>query len=395
MPNILIFGAGNIGRAFIGQLFSEHDYAITFVDIDEELIEKLHMRNSYPVAIRQTGKDDVTRIVAPVDAVSAVHTEAVIQAMCVADVLATSVGKNALPSVAMTIAAGLVERMRRSCGPIDLILAENIHNGREFLYEELGKHLPDGFPLSDTLGIVETSIGKMVPIITDEDRGIDPLLVAAEPYHELILDAEGFITPLPREFSDIHKVSPIEAYVDRKLYIHNLGHAAAAYIGNLHYPDAEYIYEVVAHTEIMDAVRSAMEQSAAGIMCKYPGIFSREGIAEHIEDLLYRFTNEALRDTVFRVGRDLRRKLHRSDRVIGAIRNCEKFHLPWGALNDVVQAACSFQPEGHLSVDSDFQELMLQGEDRFIELCQLDREDPVDQRVIRKLTIRKDSTYEG
>ena len=34
MKQAIIFGAGNIGRGFIGQLYSESGYHVTFVDVD-------------------------------------------------------------------------------------------------------------------------------------------------------------------------------------------------------------------------------------------------------------------------------------------------------------------------------------------------------------------------
>ena len=34
----VIFGAGNVGRGFLGHLLSQSGYALTFVDIDERII---------------------------------------------------------------------------------------------------------------------------------------------------------------------------------------------------------------------------------------------------------------------------------------------------------------------------------------------------------------------
>ena len=36
--SILIFGAGKIGRSFIGQLFGKAGYEVVFVDMDESLV---------------------------------------------------------------------------------------------------------------------------------------------------------------------------------------------------------------------------------------------------------------------------------------------------------------------------------------------------------------------
>jgi len=46
---IVIFGAGKIGRSFIGQLFGLSGYEVVFVDIDQKMVDELNRRNCYPV----------------------------------------------------------------------------------------------------------------------------------------------------------------------------------------------------------------------------------------------------------------------------------------------------------------------------------------------------------
>jgi mannitol-1-phosphate 5-dehydrogenase len=54
-------------------------------------------------------------------------------------------------------------------------------------------------------------------------------------------------------------------------------------------------------------------------MKKYPGEFRPEQLTDHIDDLLRRFENRALGDTVFRVGCDLKCKLHKNDRIMSPL----------------------------------------------------------------------------
>jgi mannitol-1-phosphate 5-dehydrogenase len=109
------------------------------------------------------------------------------------------------------------------------------------------------------------------------------------------------------------------AYVDRKSFLHNLGHAACAYLAHLHAPEMVYTWEVVGNGLLRRAGKQAMWESARALMRRYPDEFTEEDQEEHIEDLLTRFANQALGDTVFRVGRDLPRKLSREDRLVGAL----------------------------------------------------------------------------
>ena len=65
MKQAVMFGAGNVGRGFIGQLFSEFGYAVTFVDVDDLLIETLAARGRY--TIRLVDNENVQDVnVAPV-----------------------------------------------------------------------------------------------------------------------------------------------------------------------------------------------------------------------------------------------------------------------------------------------------------------------------------------
>jgi mannitol-1-phosphate 5-dehydrogenase len=154
------------------------------------------------------------------------------------------------------------------------------------------------------------------------------LQIFAEPYNTLILNKKGFRNEVP----DIKGLAPkdnMKAWVDRKLFIHNLGHSAAAYIGNCFDPGFIHMYEVLAVPEIIHFVRCTMQQSAAILLREYPEEFTLKDLDDHIEDLLHRFRNRALGDTVFRVGCDLMRKLGPEDRLAGAIKKAFEMSLPY------------------------------------------------------------------
>jgi len=342
---IVIFGAGNIGRSFIGQVFSRGGWEVVFVDVDPGLVAALNERRGYPVAVKRQGRPDETTWVRNVRAVDGRDLAAVAAELAAADLAATSVGKAALPRIVAAIAAGLRARGDSAAGPavrpLDLILAENDREAPETLRLALEAALPPGFPLAERLGLVETSIGKMVPIMRAADLARDRLRVFAEAYNELIVDRRGFLGPLP-ELPDLRPVDNILAYVDRKLFVHNLGHAAVAYLGRRLDPSAGLICEALELPGIRDAARLAMSEAAAALAREYPADLSPASLEAHIEDLLGRFANAALGDTVYRVGRDLPRKLHRSDRIVGAALLCERHGLAWDAVAEVFGAALRF-----------------------------------------------------
>jgi len=325
--SILIFGAGKIGRSFIGQLFGNAGYEVVFADVDQTVVDELNRRKSYPVVIK--GDTEETVIVRNVRAVSVLDREAVKEEVARASLLAVSVGKNALGEIIPLLAEGLQLRDKLMPGsPADIIIAENMRSGGEFMYSRLKEYLPESYLLDRLVGLVETSIGKMVPIMSKEDLKRDPLLLFAEPYNTLIVDKKGFKGPVP-EVAGLSAKENIKAWVDRKAFIHNMGHATAAYIGNFCHPEAQYVFEVLDDENVFCITRETMLQAADVLVCHYPEDFTKNDLEEHVDDLLQRFQNRALQDTVFRVGRDLPRKLGIDDRFAGIIRMARQQGLPY------------------------------------------------------------------
>jgi mannitol-1-phosphate 5-dehydrogenase len=324
---MVIFGAGKIGRSFIGQLFSRGGYELVFVDIYQPIIEELNKRGNYDVIIK-SGKEEVLKI-CPVRGVFAYDITTVAYEVASASLVAVSVGLHGINSIFPTLAKGLVARYEMdNQSAIDIIIAENMRNADTFFYAELKKLLPPKYPIEKLVGLIETSLGKMVPIMPKKDIEHDILKVFAEPYNTLILDKKAFKNPIPK-IAGLAAKENIKAWVDRKLFIHNLGHATAAYIGYLYNPGFKYLYEALTVNAIHDFVRQTMLQSADILIRKYPGEFSTEDLTEHIDDLLLRFQNRALGDTIFRVGCDLMRKLGPEDRIAGAIRTALTLNLKY------------------------------------------------------------------
>lgn len=105
----LVFGAGNVGRGFLGQLFAESGYEVVFVDVDQPLVAAMQTRGQY--TIRLVDNDWMQEVtVAPVCALLAGETEAVAAHVATADIAATAVGVRALPFVAPLVAAGIARR---------------------------------------------------------------------------------------------------------------------------------------------------------------------------------------------------------------------------------------------------------------------------------------------
>jgi mannitol-1-phosphate 5-dehydrogenase len=339
MPTLVQFGAGNIGRSFIAQLFNAAGYKIIFIDVNPDLLKLLNERGCYKVNI--VGDRDELFTVSNISAIDGRDIPAVAAAIADADIASTAVGSGALPYIMPALAAGLQKRLEENKGALDIILAENLRGAAGIVSNYLNKLLPADFPLADMAGLVETSIGKMVPLMTPELLAEDPLQLFAEPYNNLIVDEKAFLNPIPA-VPGISAKANMSAYVDRKLFIHNLSHAATAYLGFLKNKDYTFIWQAISDPQIKEKVYQVMVQSAAALIAEYPDEFNTEMLNKHINDLLHRYLNKKLGDTIFRVGRDLPRKLSHDDRIIGAMVLCEKHSLPMNEIADIAVAAMKF-----------------------------------------------------
>jgi mannitol-1-phosphate 5-dehydrogenase len=339
---IVVFGAGRIGRSFIGQVFNRSGYEVVLVDIDRPLIDLINQRKQYKVVVKDD-KEEQTLWIKPVRGCWLHDTDRVVDELAGAGIASLSVGQQGLQAAIPVIAKALTIRRQQSGDiPLDIIIAENMRNADVYIRGELSKQLPPDYPIGQLVGLIETSIGKMVPIITRKDREDDPLQVFAEPYNSLIVAKKGFKNPVP----DVPFLVPkenIKAWVDRKLFIHNLGHAVVAYTGYLAYPEAVYIYELLEDKRIFRIARQTMLQSAEILQALYPGEFTPIQLEEHIDDLLRRFMNRSLGDTVFRVGCDLYRKLSPEDRLAAPVHAAIRTGKPYNLLLDALIAAVSFR----------------------------------------------------
>ncbi|MDQ2687731.1 MAG: hypothetical protein M3Y28_07685 [Armatimonadota bacterium] len=334
MPNAVQFGAGNIGRGFLGQLLFEGGYETTFVDANASLVEGLNTRRAYPIRLVSEGATE-NLTVGHVQALNAQDETAVVHAIVRADLVSTAVGVSVLPKIAPVLAAGINARAREDCSPIDILLCENQWHAATLMRELLQLHIaPDAadyFQLQ--VGLVETVIGRMVPAPTVALRTEDPLLIVAEPYKELPVARAMLRAPAPT-LPGLVLADNFEAYEARKLFLHNMGHAALAYLG---YPQHEFIWQCLDHPA---TCQTALTLTARAVSAEYGQPL--DSLQAFNDDLMRRFANKALGDTVARVAADPLRKLRPNDRLIGAANLCIKHGDEPLALAVIIAAALRY-----------------------------------------------------
>jgi mannitol-1-phosphate 5-dehydrogenase len=311
----VMYGAGNIGRGFIAQLFNRSGYEVVFIDIDKTLIDGLNREGSYPIRIvSNDGEEEVQ--VEGVRGVDGREPGLVAEEIATADIMATAVGVNILPRIAPILAEGLKRRWAmQNSTPLNIIVCENLLNAQHYLADLIAAELndEDKTRLKEQVGFVEASIGRMVPVLPPEVRAQNPLLVCVEPYDHLPVDREGFKGEIPAIYN-MEPHAPFDFYIQRKLYLHNMAHAAAAYIGRL--TGSQFIWEAVEDPVIKVFLLRIFTESALALSLEHGVPMSV--LIDHTDNLLYRFGNRRLGDTIDRVGREPVRKLAADDRLAGA-----------------------------------------------------------------------------
>ena len=280
------FGAGNIGRGFIGTVLSQAGYELVFADVVEELLGQINTRKEYTVHVSDHNSYDIS--VKGVRAVNSGSPEAV-REIADADIITTAVGLRILKFVAPAIARGLAARKAAGVEkPLNIIACENglraTSQLKDLVMSQLEPEVAAWVPAH--VGFPDAAVDRIVPPVRCEI----PLDVAVEEYFEWDVERSSFAGPVP-EIAGMTPVDNLLAYVERKLFTLNTGHATAAFLGKLRGIDT--IGECVADPEILADVKAAMQQSGEGLVRKFG--FDHDAHFAYIEKILRRFSNPYLR----------------------------------------------------------------------------------------------------
>ena len=320
------FGAGNIGRGFIGATLADNGFEIEFVDVNATVIDALNERHEYPVEYAAPGKKRITvRNVSGIN--NAKEPEKVVQAIAQADLVTTAIGPKVLPLIAPLIAQGL--KARQDAGnqqPLDVAACENMIGAGDALKKEVYSHL-DG----DTVAFVDQYVGfpnAAVDRIVPEQHHDDPLLVAVEPFKEWVIDKSMLKNPAIH-LTGVEYADNLEPYIERKLFSVNTGHATVAYNGK--FMGYTTIGEAVKDPQILTLLRSALGETRALLADKWPN-FTMADLEAYHEKIVSRFENPYISDAIARVGRTPIRKLGYNERFIRPIRECRERGLAYDTL---------------------------------------------------------------
>lgn len=342
MKKAIQFGAGNIGRGFLGQLFFQSGFETVFVEARDDLVSLINKKRQYELGILSAQPHEI--VIRNIRAVNTRNQDEVSKEIESADIMATAVKSENLAFVSLLVCSGMIIRAKNGITkPLNLLLGENLPDASRVFKDYLLQNCPLDYReyIDSHLGLVDTIISRMVPIVPFSISFKEPLYIMAEEYDKLFVNKNAFIGKVP----DMKGMVPVEnfnAYQEQKLYTNNTGHAVCAYLG--HQKGYKYIWEAIRDEEVKKIVRGAMMETGQALVKKHH--FKMGEQERFIDEFLFRLDNPALGDTIDRVGRDPIRKLSFQERLIGAAKFARKYEIVPTNLCIGIAAAFKFMVKG-------------------------------------------------
>ncbi len=342
MKRAIQFGAGNIGRGFIGAVLSEAGYHVVFADVNMEVIDRINKDGAYTVHIMDVESRDVR--ISNISGVDSGGGE-IVDEIVRAEIITTAVGLRILPFIAPAIAKGIAARRAAGVGePLNVIACENGIRATSQLREEVYKHLSaeEAAWCDAHVGFADCSVDRIVPPVRSEN----PIDVVVENFYEWNVEEKSFVGGAPH-IEGMNLADNLLAYIERKLFTLNTGHAITAYLGRM--KGLATIDESIADPAIFAIVKEAMQQSGQALVEKFG--FDRDAHFKYIDKIIGRFKNPYLKDDVARVGREPLRKLSSTDRLGKPMMTAREYGLPCDKLLLGIGAALHYNnPEDPQSV---------------------------------------------
>ena len=343
MKQAIQIGAGNIGRGFIGALLAQAGWHVTFADVVEPIIEALNKDHRYTVHILDREPGEL--MIENVSGVISTSPEFARQvAQC--DLITTAVGPNVLPIIAKSIAGGIQARIQAgNTQPMNVVCCENGLRTTTRLKNEVIKHLneEEAAFLEANIGFADCAVDRICPKPNFENI----LDAAVERYCEWDVERAAWKGE-QIEIPGMTYADDLMAYLERKLFTLNSGHAICAYLGSL--KGCKTILESIQDPAVGKIVHAAIRESGEGLIKEFG--FDPDVHHAYVEKIFARYQNPYLEDEVLRVGREPIRKLEAGDRLIKPLTTTAAYGLPVDHLLFGAAAALRFDcPDDKQSVE--------------------------------------------
>lgn len=339
------FGAGKIGRGFIAELLHDSGYEVVFGDVVDELVDLVNKNREYPLFLIDHNFEE--KIINHVIAFSNIKDEdKLIDAMCEAEIITTSVMATNLSKVAPLIAKGLNKRLEQGKGKVIVMACENAIMGTDILKNAMIETKILTEEQLDSIGVFPNiAVDRMV--FSGVHNGKEGIEIGDA--FELVIEKGKLINPNSEPIKGAEYVDDLMMYLQRKIYIINCGHAIAGYYGQV-LKGYDIVQDALRDPELLPQIRTAMLESASALEKKYG--FTHESLVEYMETMMVkRFTTPGVVDPISRVSREPIRKISPNDRIMGPANNCEEYGLDNTYLLKGVACALKYKSEGDLQAE--------------------------------------------
>lgn len=302
------FGAGNIGRGFIGERLYETGYQVCFIDVNAAVIEALNAHQAYDVIIADEAKA-VTRVSHVYGINSVTDPQAVLEVLIQADIITISAGATVLPVIAKTLAVGLDRRRDTNLADLNIYVCENMLGGGAVLRKHLLAQASDDLQtyVDCHVAFPSTAVDRIIPL----QKNNDPLTVMVEPFFEWVIDSSE-VKGNPPNIDGAIYVNNLTSYIERKLFTVNTGHGAIAYLAASQ--GIETITEAMENSRIVNMLRHVLGETGQLLITKHG--FEPQAHQAYIDKIVARFSNPYLSDEVSRVARQPIRKIGKDERFV-------------------------------------------------------------------------------
>ena len=268
-------------------------------DDPEAVVEKMAAESTRIVSLTVTeGGYNIAAITGEFDAT---HPD-VVQDLRPGAALGTSFG---------LVTEALVRRRERGLAPFTVVSCDNIqHNGdvarRSFAAFATLRDPELGAWVEREVLFPNSMVDRITPATTDDDRaevasqfGIDDgWPVVCEPFTQWVLEDRFSLGRPPLEDAGVQVVDDVDPYERMKLRLLNASHQALAYLGHL--AGYRLVHDAAQDPLFQAFLLGYMEEEATPTLLPVPGI----DLDAYRRELIARFSNPAVRDTLARLAFD-------------------------------------------------------------------------------------------
>ncbi|SEO86645.1 mannitol-1-phosphate 5-dehydrogenase [Amphibacillus marinus] len=329
MKNVLIVGAGRLGKGFVGETFFNAGWNISFLDKDPKVIKELLKNGNYKVRVHKTDTV-VDNVISGYQAFTTDKQHSVSEAFLSSDLLMLPLYPEDFKEAAHYLGELFEQQFKQNPNSKKTLICLTNKN---HIIPEITAYFRDNLTNQETKDWFDSHVAIRDSIVrrsTDAETNYSTNLVTTAVASLIIQE------PVYSDFSDVQWLDVrknVAMLKDIKVFTINGPHAATAYYGYL--KGFDDIPTAAQEEDIAALIKGVHDATVQAVLKEYP--VTRDEIREL--EYLPEAKNE-MPDTIFRVGYDPIRKVGPKDRFMGVVALCEKYDINYDAITKAI--ACAF-----------------------------------------------------